>query len=179
MLHFSDLISYVRNFHEAFLLPIQRKPSLIESERYDLRYKLMHEENEEYLDACRKGDLTAIADALGDQLYVLIGTLIEHGLQDKIEDIFLTIHRSNLSKLDESGLPIFREDGKVMKSKLYFPPRIQEVLEKQTMMKFIQSFRKTCSACGMTGFRVRTRRIYGAPILCPRCLDDSRIGDRR
>jgi hypothetical protein len=35
-----------------------------------------------------------------------------------------------MSKLDENGKPIYREDGKVLKSDLYFRPDIQKILEK-------------------------------------------------
>ena len=76
----------------------------------------MAEENEEYLEAAQKGDLVEVADALGDMLYILCGTILKHGLQDKIEEVFQEIQRSNMSKLDENGKPIYREDGKVLKS---------------------------------------------------------------
>ena len=89
----------------------------------------MKEENEEYLDAARKGDLIEIADALGDMLYILCGTILKHGLQHKIADVFQEIQRSNMSKLDKNGKPIYREDGKVLKSDLYFKPDIKGVLE--------------------------------------------------
>ncbi|MCA1762133.1 MAG: nucleoside triphosphate pyrophosphohydrolase family protein, partial [Flavobacteriales bacterium] len=94
-----------------------------------LRYKLMREENEEYLEAARNGDLVEIADALGDMLYILCGTILKHGLEGKIEAVFKEIQRSNMSKLDENGKPIYREDGKVLKSKLYFKPQIADILE--------------------------------------------------
>ena len=74
----------------------------------------MSEENEEYLEAAKNGDLVEIADALGDQLYILCGTILKHGLQDKIVEVFNEIQRSNMSKLDENGKPIYREDGKVI-----------------------------------------------------------------
>ena len=90
----------------------------------------MKEENDEYLEACEKGNLVEIADALGDQLYILCGSLLRHGLQHKIEEVFLEIQKSNMSKLDENGKPIFREDGKVMKSDRYFRPDIQKILLK-------------------------------------------------
>jgi predicted HAD superfamily Cof-like phosphohydrolase len=90
----------------------------------------MKEENEEYLEAASKNDLVEIADALGDQLYILCGTILRHGLQHKIEEVFNEIQRSNMSKLDENGKPIYREDGKVLKSDLYFRPDIQKILEK-------------------------------------------------
>ncbi len=90
----------------------------------------MQEENDEYLEACQKGDLTQIADALGDKLYILCGTILAHGLQDKILEVFDEIHRSNMSKLDDDGQPIYREDGKIMKSNNYFLPDIASILER-------------------------------------------------
>ncbi|MBF1334178.1 MAG: tetratricopeptide repeat protein, partial [Leptotrichia sp.] len=47
-----------------------------------------------------------------------------------IEEVFDEIHRSNLSKLDENGNPIYREDGKVIKGPNYFPPDIKKIIEK-------------------------------------------------
>ncbi len=88
----------------------------------------MREENEEYLEAAQNGDIVEIADALGDMLYILCGTILKHGLQDKIADVFQEIQRSNMSKLDKDGNPIYREDGKVMKSELYFKPDIGKIL---------------------------------------------------
>jgi predicted HAD superfamily Cof-like phosphohydrolase len=89
----------------------------------------MKEENEEYLQAAKEGDLIEIADAIGDMLYILCGTMLKHGLQDKMEEVFLEIQRSNMSKLDKDGNPIYREDGKVMKSDLYFKPDIKKIIE--------------------------------------------------
>jgi predicted HAD superfamily Cof-like phosphohydrolase len=88
----------------------------------------MAEENSEYIEAANNGDLVEVADALGDMLYILCGTIIEHGLQDKIEDVFNEIQRSNMSKLGEDGQPIFREDGKVLKGPNYFKPNISKIL---------------------------------------------------
>ena len=124
-------IKHVEEFHEVFQIGNNNEPTATLSEKeYELRYNLMKEENEEYLDACKKGDIVEIADALGDQLYILFGTILRHGLQHKIEDVFDEIQRSNMSKLDENGKPIFREDGKILKSKLYFRPDIKSILEK-------------------------------------------------
>jgi predicted HAD superfamily Cof-like phosphohydrolase len=89
----------------------------------------MKEENEEYLEAAKSNDIVEIADALGDQLYILCGTILRHGLQHKIVEVFEEIQRSNMSKLDANGKPIYREDGKVLKSELYFKPNIQKILE--------------------------------------------------
>ncbi|NBU91003.1 MAG: hypothetical protein EBS12_06120 [Flavobacteriia bacterium] len=96
----------------------------------ELRYNLMNEENSEYLEAAKNGDIVEVADALGDQLYILCGTILKHGLQHKIVEVFTEIQRSNMSKLDVNGKPIYREDGKVLKSSLYFRPNIKAILEK-------------------------------------------------
>lgn len=123
-----DKLSKVAEFHDAFMVGNNHSPTNISKEEALLRYTLMREENEEYLEAARKEDLVEVADALGDQLYILLGTILRHGLQHKIGEVFDEIQRSNMSKLDENGKPIFREDGKVLKSSLYFRPDIKKVL---------------------------------------------------
>ncbi len=95
----------------------------------ELRHRLMAEETEEYLEAALAGDAVEIADALGDQLYILCGTILSHGMEHVIEDVFMEIQASNMSKLGADGKPIYREDGKVMKGEQYFKPRIAEVLQ--------------------------------------------------
>ena len=90
----------------------------------------MREENEEYLDAANNKDLVEVADALGDMLYILCGTIIEHGMQHKIEEVFNEIQKSNMSKLGADGKPIFREDGKVLKGPNYFKPDIKTILDR-------------------------------------------------
>ena len=123
-------ISAVHAFHTAFKLNIQDTPTVnISTERKKLRFELMKEENEEYLEAAENNDLVEVADALGDMLYILCGTIIEHGMQDKIEEVFNEIQRSNMSKLGEDGKPIYREDGKVLKGPNYFKPNIGEILK--------------------------------------------------
>lgn len=120
----------VNEFNKSYGLITENSPTAdISKDQYELRFNLMQEENEEYLEACQKNDLTEIADALGDQLYILCGTILRHGLQDKIVEVFEEIHRSNMSKLDENGNPIYREDGKVLKGPNYFKPNIQSILE--------------------------------------------------
>ncbi len=125
-----DKIMDVHHFHETFKIGNANEPTLIDEKDYTLRYNLIKEENDEYLDACKNGDLVEIADAIGDQLYILFGTICKHGLQHKIEEVFNEIQQSNLSKLDENGNPIFREDGKILKSNLYFRPNIKSILDK-------------------------------------------------
>ena len=123
-------IAAVTEFHTAFKLNMNSSPiASIGKERNTLRFNLMKEENEEYLEAAENNDLVEVADALGDMLYILCGTIIEHGMQDKIEAVFNEIQRSNMSKLGEDGKPIYREDGKVLKGANYFKPHIKKILE--------------------------------------------------
>jgi predicted HAD superfamily Cof-like phosphohydrolase len=89
----------------------------------------MKEENDEYLEACYNKSLVEIADALGDQLYILCGTILKHGMQHIIEDVFNEIHASNMSKLGEDGKPVLREDGKILKGKGYFRPELSKFIK--------------------------------------------------
>lgn len=120
----------VHEFHSAFGLGINQSPvgDLGESKNL-LRFNLMKEENEEYLEAVQNDDIIEIADALGDMLYILCGTILEHGLQHKIEEVFDEIQRSNMSKLGADGKPIYREDGKVLKGPYYFKPNFEAILK--------------------------------------------------
>lgn len=125
-----DKIEAVKAFHTAFKIGYLETPKAdLGTAKNQLRYNLMKEENEEYLEAAKANDLVEVADALGDMLYILCGTIIEHGLQHKIEEVFDEIQRSNMSKLDANGEPIYREDGKVLKGENYFKPNIEAVLK--------------------------------------------------
>ncbi|TMU57256.1 nucleoside triphosphate pyrophosphohydrolase family protein [Flagellimonas algicola] len=122
-------IKAVELFHNSFGLGVQQQPQAnLGAEKNKLRFNLMDEENKEYLEAANDGDLVEVADALGDMLYILCGTILEHGMQHKIEEVFNEIQRSNMSKLGEDGNPIYREDGKVLKGPNYFKPNIEGIL---------------------------------------------------
>jgi predicted HAD superfamily Cof-like phosphohydrolase len=128
-MEFKEIIGAVAQFHDAFGIQNNSTPTAaLTAADIQLRFDLMKEENEEYLEAAQNGDLVEIADALGDQLYILCGTILRHGLHDKIIAVFEEIQRSNMSKLDVNGKPIYREDGKVLKSELYFKPDIAKIL---------------------------------------------------
>ena len=123
-------IDAVKAFHTAFKIGYREIPKAdLGINKNELRFNLMKEENEEYLEAAKDGDLIEVGDALGDMLYILCGTIIAHGFQDKMEAIFDEIQRSNMSKLDENGKPIYREDGKVMKGPNYFKPNLKKIIE--------------------------------------------------
>ncbi len=124
-----DKIKAVELFHNAFGLGVSEEMLAdLGSAKNKLRFNLMDEENKEYLEAAENNDLVEVADALGDMLYILCGTILEHGMQYKIEEVFEEIQRSNMSKLGGDGRPIYREDGKVLKGPNYFKPDIKEIL---------------------------------------------------
>ena len=117
----------VKKFHETYKIGYSNSPlPSLGRDKNSLRFNLMDEENKEYLEAANNGDIIEVADALGDMLYILCGTIIEHGMQDLIEDIFDEIQKSNMSKLGLDGNPIYREDGKVMKGPNYFKPNFSK-----------------------------------------------------
>jgi predicted HAD superfamily Cof-like phosphohydrolase len=120
----------VAAFHNAFGVGMANQPTANASEAINqLRYKLMAEENNEYLEAANTNDLVEVADALGDMLYILCGTILTHGMQHIIVDVFNEIQQSNMSKLGADGKPIYREDGKVMKGPHYKKPNLKQFLD--------------------------------------------------
>ena len=120
-------LNAVKDFHDTFGLNYNDSPTVdLGKKIIELRFNLMKEENEEYIEAARNNDIVEVADALGDMLYILCGTIIEHGMSDIIEDVFDEIQKSNMSKLGADGKPIYREDGKVMKGPNYFKPNFSK-----------------------------------------------------
>lgn len=127
----------VMRFHEAFSLTIGSTPSFKELDKnpklQDLRVGLIQEEFKELLVALQDRDMPEVADALGDMVYVIYGFAIVLGIN--LDDVLEEIQRANMSKLDEDGKPIYREDGKVLKPKGWTAPDIEEVLERQSPLR--------------------------------------------
>lgn len=115
-------IDLVKKFHKKFKVPVLKKPSLIPKDRSNLRYELMKEEVGEYILGVKNGDLENIAKELVDILYAVYGTILEHGLQDKIDKIFQEVHRSHMSK--------DYHKYKMIKGKKYFKPNVKKILGK-------------------------------------------------
>ena len=122
-------LAAVAEFHKAFGQEDGTFPRPLPVEEHVLRYNLMAEENDEYLQACKDNSLIEIADALGDQLYILCGTILRHGMQHVIEEVFDEIQASNMSKLGADGKPIYREDGKILKGPTYFRPDLSKFIK--------------------------------------------------
>lgn len=124
-----EQLKAVETFHNAFGQENGKYPRPLNEHEFNLRHSLMKEENDEYLEACYNNSLVEIADALGDQLYILCGTILKHGMQHIIEDVFDEIQASNMSKLGADGKPVLREDGKILKGPGYFRPNLSKFIE--------------------------------------------------
>ena len=134
-----NYLNKVSDFHKAFGVDSAEHPINVAPELIELRASLLEEENEEYKEAALNNDLVEISDALGDQLYIVLGTILTHGMQDIIGEVFDEIHRSNMSKLGEDGKPIIngvnghdpnKPKGKILKGANYFEPNLSKILKK-------------------------------------------------
>lgn len=117
----------VGDFMESFGQDVKDEPKFPDSDTMKLRYELIREELEEFQTALDNRDLVETADALTDLLYVVYGA--GHAFGIDLDACFSEVHRSNMSKLDSNGRPIYREDGKVLKGPNYFEPDLKSILE--------------------------------------------------
>ena len=115
----------VRKFHEVFGLPSRDSPQVKIPEEV-LRISLIAEELSEYIIAVNAGDIVEIADALADLLYVIYGTGLAYGIP--LDRVFAEVQRSNMTKLGTDGIPIKREDGKILKGPNFQEPNIAYIL---------------------------------------------------
>lgn len=126
----SEAMHAVAEFHATFGLPMSATPQQdVPSQLAALRVELLREEFEEFRSAVRRNDAVAIADALADIVYVAYGSAITYGID--LDLVIREVHRANMSKLGPNGVPLMREDGKVLKPRTYTPPVIEEILLKQ------------------------------------------------
>lgn len=119
----------VREFHKAFNHPYANKPTLMGMERAKKRHSWMQEEIDEFLEATENGDIYEQTDAMIDNIYFALGTLVEIGISPA--EIFKVVQNANMSKLWEDGKPRFREeDGKVIKPPTWQDPhgKIVEII---------------------------------------------------
>lgn len=117
----------VEDFMLAFGQQVATTPQLVDRAVAELRVSLIEEELDELREAVADNDLVGIADALTDILYVTYGAGLAYGID--IDECFLEVHESNMSKLGDDGKPIYREDGKVLKGPNYFEPDLGAVLD--------------------------------------------------
>ena len=95
--------------------------SILALDRIVLRGKLAQEEFYETQKAVMSQDKVGTLDGLVDQLYILMGTVHEYGMLDKLEKAWDLVHANNMTKLDENGKVHKDESGKVIKPSNYKP----------------------------------------------------------
>ncbi len=106
-------------FMDFELLRQGRNAQALDKVKY-LRLRHLMEELGEFAEAQATGDEAEIADALGDLLYILVGTFLVYDIP--ITPVIKEIHRSNMTK-DSLG-----PNHKGGKGKNFEPPRLAEVL---------------------------------------------------
>ncbi len=114
-------------FMKTFGQEVKITSSLSSEKINNLRISLINEELEEFKEAIRNNDLKEAADALTDILYVTYGA--GHAFGINLDKCFDEVQRSNMSKLDDDGKPIYNESGKVMKGPKYFKPDLSKFLK--------------------------------------------------
>ena len=116
--------SKVGIFMKTFGQEIRTKPSFSTDKINKLRVELIKEELEELTEAIHNKNLLEVADALTDILYVTYGA--GHAFGIDLDKCFDEVQKSNMSKLDGNGKPIYNESGKVMKGPNYFKPDLSK-----------------------------------------------------
>ena len=118
----------VGTFMKTFGQDVKTKPSFSTEKINKLRLDLIREELDELTEAMNNKDLLEVADALTDILYVTYGA--GHAFGINLDKCFDEVQKSNMSKLDKDGKPIYNEHGKVMKGPDYFKPDLSKFLVK-------------------------------------------------
>ena len=117
----------VRTFMETFGQDVKTEPSFNTDKVNKLRFDLIKEELDELKEALDNKDLLEVADALTDILYVTYGA--GHAFGINLDKCFEEVQKSNMSKLDKFGKPIYNETGKVMKGPNYFKPDLNKFVK--------------------------------------------------
>tara|TARA_Y100000389_G_C17451758_1_gene515364 strand:- start:1215 stop:1598 length:384 start_codon:yes stop_codon:yes gene_type:complete len=116
----------VGDFMQAFGQSVEYEPTWPDFNTRELRIDLIEEELDELKVAIETRDMVEIADALTDILYVVYGAGHTFGID--LDDCFDEVHASNMSKLGADGLPVYRDDGKVLKGPGFFAPDLESIL---------------------------------------------------
>ena len=116
----------VKEFMQKFKQEVKSKPSFPDENIIKLRINLIKEELLELEEALNQKNIEETADALTDILYVTYGA--GHAFGIDLDKCFDEVQKSNMSKLDKFGNPIYNDQGKVMKGPSYFKPDFKKIL---------------------------------------------------
>jgi predicted HAD superfamily Cof-like phosphohydrolase len=114
-MHLDEMLDMVAQFQIATEQTLNLEPTLLSVKESNLRYELMAEENKEYFQAVVQKDKVEIADALVDQMYVLLGTINSHGMQSMFLEAFSRVHENNMTKVGPDGKVLRDPSGKILK----------------------------------------------------------------
>ena len=117
----------VKKFMQIFGQEVKDKAEFPEERIIKLRQNLIQEELDELKEAIKQKNLTEVADALTDILYVTDGA--GHAFGINLDKCFEEVQSSNMSKLDNNGKPIYNDQGKVMKGPNYFKPNLNKFIK--------------------------------------------------
>lgn len=123
-----DPVAALRESHRVQSLVTSEAPTLeVPATAKELRCALIEEEAAEFRASVEADDIVEVADAIADLLYVIYGAALTFGIP--VREVFTEVHRSNMTKLDDDGRPIYRADGKVMKGPNFSPPNLRPILD--------------------------------------------------
>tara|TARA_Y100001938_G_scaffold151060_1_gene245576 strand:- start:4675 stop:5214 length:540 start_codon:yes stop_codon:yes gene_type:complete len=154
-------VDEVERFNTTFNKPNNYSPTIPNEKEWMFVYDFIQEELAEYKEACEKGDIVGILDALCDITYVSLGNgTMLHGLKNKIWPAYEEVQASNMSKsceTEEEAIEtvsirskeqledchyekvgnryvVYRSrDRKVMKSINYFAPNLKKFFTKEEL----------------------------------------------
>jgi hypothetical protein len=154
----------VEEFNAVMGKPNNYEPVIPERKEWEFVYNFVLEELEEYREACERGDIVEVLDALCDITYVAVGNgAMLHGLKDKVWPAYQEVQASNLSKackteeeaqatVDKRSIEqneachyekvgeyyiVYRtRDRKVMKNVNYFRPDLSQFFTEEQLSKF-------------------------------------------
>lgn len=127
-MHIQEILEKVAEFQKATDQPVADSPSVGDDKNNMLRYQLMNEENREYLTASLQYDKVEILDAVVDMLYILAGTINQHGMQGVIEEAFNRVHANNITKVGADGKVLRNPDGKILKPENFVPVDLSDLV---------------------------------------------------
>jgi len=92
-------IDEVELFNATMGKPNNYEPTIPSKDEWMFVYNFILEELEEYREACERGDIVEVLDALCDITYVSLGNgAMLHGLKDKVWPAYQEVQASNMSK---------------------------------------------------------------------------------
>jgi predicted HAD superfamily Cof-like phosphohydrolase len=121
------MLNEVREFQKTGQQIVNDLPTVNSYNDCELRYKLMKEENLEYLGACYNNDKVEILDALVDKAYVLFGSINFHGMQDVFSEAFRRVHLNNMTKFP-NGEVLRNSEGKIVKPEGFVPVDLSDLI---------------------------------------------------